>query len=29
MGEVRVVVTQIEHDGTMQRRVVDTARPRQ
>lgn len=26
MGEVRVVVTQIEHDGTMQRRMVDTAR---
>ena len=26
MGEVRVVVTRIEHDGTMQRRMVDTGR---
>jgi hypothetical protein len=25
MGLVRVVVTRIEHDGTMQRRMVDTA----
>lgn len=25
MGPVRVVVTRIEHDGTMQRRMVDTA----
>ena len=26
IGQVRVVVTRIEHDGTMQRRMVDTAR---
>ena len=26
MGEVRVVVTRIEHDDTMQRRMVDTGR---
>jgi len=25
MGQVRVVVTRIEHDGTMHRRMVDTA----
>src|SRR5689334_15674091 len=25
MGPVRVVVTRIEHDGTMQRRMVETA----
>jgi hypothetical protein len=27
MGRVRVVVTRVEHDGTMQRRMVDTAQP--